>query len=161
MLDDVLKTGWLIGWIVVLTAFVIWVSLGMFTRHRNRPRIRFASEHRAWIILLILGLGLLSGTIGHYCSPPPKDSVQGQFGVGKFFDSLYEGTLQLTINGSIEPNDSVFKRMARMAGLALIILLAYEAIQLLFARPLQMKSSYCKSVPIVLATYSSPTGQTS
>lgn len=137
MPDELLKTGLLAAWFAALTATVVCVSLGMFTRHRNRPIIRLASENRGWIILVVLGLGLLFGAIGQYRSNPSPENIQGQFELGKFFDCLYEGALQLTINGEIQTYDSVFKRMARVAGLALIVLLAYEGIQLLFAEPLQ------------------------
>lgn len=137
MLSEDLKTGLLLGWFAILFLVVAWVFVGMFTRHRDRPLCRLASEHRAWVVLLVLGLGLLFGTIGAYRAPPDTAVVQGQSWFGRFVDALYEGALQLTINGGVQPNDSVSKRMARIAGLAAIVLLAGEAIQLLFATPLQ------------------------
>lgn len=122
---------------LMLVGIVVWVLVGMCSRHRDRPLLRWASENRAWIILAVLGLGLLCGTVGACVDPSENKSPQEQAWLGHLTDALYDGALQLLLNGDVQPDDSVFTRIARLCGLAASVLLAYEAIQLLFAKPLQ------------------------
>lgn len=136
MLYEVTKTVALLGWFAILSLLVAWVFVGMFISHRNRPWWRWAADRRAWIILVVLGAGLMLGTIGTYRTST-NATAGAQYWLGGFADALYEGAMELTINGSIQPSDSGFKRMARLAGLAAVVLLAYEAIQQLFSVPLQ------------------------
>jgi hypothetical protein len=138
MLYEKLEIVVLACWLVVLVLTLAWVFVGMSTYQKEQPLRRWASDRRAWIILLVLGLGFLFGTIGAYVKPPVGPEPQGQRWFGGLCDALYQGALQLLLNGDVERGDSVFTRMARLAGLASIILLAYEAIQQLFTKPLQL-----------------------
>ncbi len=59
MLYHIMTTVVLFGWFAALTLLVAWVFVGMFMSHRNRPWWRWAADRRAWIILGVLGAGLL------------------------------------------------------------------------------------------------------
>jgi hypothetical protein len=146
----------LLIWLVSLMTIVVWVFIGMFTQHRDRPNWRWASDRRAWLILWVLGLGISFGTIGALIpmSQTEEQAVvpdqpsrlshagdiadeTGQGWLGHWVDAVYKSSQEFTLDGDVAANDSVFTRMARLAGMAAIILLGYEAIQLLFAKPLQ------------------------
>lgn len=137
MLYENLEIVVLACWLFVLVLTLTWVFVGMSTSTKDLPLRRWASDRRAWIILLVLGLGFLFGAIGDYDRPPDGTEPQGQRWFGRLCDALYQGALQLLLNGDVKPDDSVFTRMARLAGLASVILLAYEAIQQLFTKPMQ------------------------
>lgn len=137
MLFEFLKFAFLTLSLSALAGIVLWVLVGMCSRRRDRPLRRWASERRAWIILYVIGFGLLCGVAGVYTAPSDSKTIQEQAWLGKLTDALYRGSLQLFLNGEVNPNDSVFTRIARLSGLAASVLLAYEAIQLLFAKPLQ------------------------
>ncbi len=81
MLKEFLETGLLLGWFLLLFVVVAWVLLGVSASRRNRPLVHWASRHRAWIVLLVLVLGLTFGTFDAYTSQSPNSSVvvQNQF----------------------------------------------------------------------------------
>jgi hypothetical protein len=143
----------LFAWSAVHCAVVSLVLAGIIPQFRQRPHaftaaphrtsflmrllehcIAFAATRRAWILVVVLVFGLLSGGLGAWLSTAPSGATLGQFPLETLTDALYDGAEQLTINGQISSDDSVFTRMARVSALAAVLLLAYESIQQLFAK---------------------------
>jgi hypothetical protein len=96
------ETGVLLVWSILLVFLVSCVLVGMTSRRRDAPLCRLASEHRAWVILIVIGVGLLLGTIGDFEFPLAKDGVQGQGWFGRLTDAFYDSVLQLTLNGEVQ-----------------------------------------------------------
>jgi hypothetical protein len=134
----------LLVWIVLLLAAVGGVFLGVL-RPVGRKAARnvewlcaWLARHRAWVLFVVIGVGFVLGSISAWRSLGSGSAAgYGQSGVGRFVDMAYESVRELTGEASPKPENPLLSRMARAAGLAGIVLLAFELIVKLFHEPVQ------------------------
>jgi len=126
----------LFGWGLVLATVVGLVVGGLWTRRRDRW-FRWAVDYRGFLILAVAGSGLLLGFLGEL-SRFGDLSAATLPSFGSLLDRLYAAVQELLLNGSVAADSETPKwsQAARGAGLALLILLAYEAINKIFADPI-------------------------
>lgn len=94
------------------------------------------------MIVGVLLSGLVLGTISAYCTTAAgTGGVDGegyrQGVAGRFVDMLYGGVKEITGEAEPQAEDPLVSRMARAAGLAAVVLLAFELIVKLFHEPVQ------------------------
>jgi hypothetical protein len=109
---------------------------GWHGRWMKRPAIRIARQ-RVWVIAGVLVAGVAAGAIGAAKSDGGLHQDHGQGAVGRIVDLLYRGVRQITGEAEPAPADRLMTRLSRVAGLAAILLLAFEVIVKLFQEPVQ------------------------
>ena len=149
----------LLGWVALLLGLVAGVFLGVLCPTRRRPRpgghmlslrvmrlAGFIAKRRGLVLVLVIGAGLVLATASAYSTATAQDGEgasepvvvpyeQGE--VGRFVDMVYEGVRELTGEASPKADNPLRSRMARVAGLVAVLLLAFELIVTLFREPVQ------------------------
>ena len=138
MLSDVV----LVLWAALLVAVVVGLITGLWVRRRFRF-LRVIAAYRGVLITFLLLLGILFGTYGHWSDrslqldngnkqsqDPPTAAHQG---FALFVDCLYGSILDITFNGSVDWESSVFIQMGRLTGIAISILLSTDILRSFFA----------------------------
>lgn len=137
----------LLAWVLILLASVGGVFWGVLCPGGRSAGgsgdwitrwCAFLASKRVCVLAGVIGSGLVLGMIGAELSLEKEGAAaQGQSFVGRAVDLLYEAVRELTSNVDPEPSDPLVSRMSRAAGLAAILLLAFELIVTLFHEPVQ------------------------
>lgn len=142
---DVHESIVLLVWAIALAAIVAGVFAGVLLpgggtrgwhgRWLKLPAIRIA-RWRVWVIAGVLVAGVACGAIGE-ANVDGQHQDHGQGAVGRIVDLLHKGVRQITGEAEAKPADGLMTRLSRVAGLAAILLLAFEVIVKLFQEPVQ------------------------
>ena len=121
-----------------------WAGYLGLVRRLGEAGALVLARWRVWVIVGVLLSGLVFGTISGYCTTAAgADGAEGgglpygQGVAGRFVDMLYVGVREITGEAEPEGGHPLVSRMARAAGLAAILLLAFELIVKLFHEPVQ------------------------
>ncbi len=135
---------WSLGLLGVVTGVFVGVLYpGVGAAHGVSRGLRqtavFLAHKRVWMVVGVLGAGLMFGTASAYIvtGAPGGQAAYGQGSVGQFVDMLYEGVREITWEATPTADQPLVSRLGRTAGLAAMLLLAFEVIVKLFQEPVQ------------------------
>ncbi|MGP1345456.1 MAG: NAD-binding protein [Phycisphaerales bacterium] len=121
-----------------------WACLFGTSGRWGRTVAAALARWRVWVIVGVLLSGLVLGTISAYCTAEVvaaagevDGAAYGQGVSGRFLDMLYAGVREVTGEAEPRAEHPLVSRMARAAGLAAVLLLAFELIVKLFHEPVQ------------------------
>jgi len=110
----------------------------------------FAKEHRAAILLFLLAGGIILAMIGASLKTPEEGPAPNRWTVDHWSDNIYQGVREVTLEGTAEVTDHITTRIARWAGLAAILLIAFEVIIKLFESPvLRLRLKYMRNHVVI------------
>ena len=129
-------------WAALLVAVVVGLIAGLWVR-RHLRFLRVIAGYRGMIITFLLLLGIIAGTFGHWydhAMEVAKSSADSGISTSRhhqgfplLVDCLYGSILDVTFNGSVDWESSVFIQIARLTGIAISILLSADILRSFFA----------------------------
>jgi hypothetical protein len=122
---------------VLLVGFALLAALAVawgFAGDRRFKRIPKGNVARPWILISMAGLAVGLGIVGWCIEPIAADDPTFKLGlVERLIAAAYLAVQQILLNAPVTPGQGVWIQASRIAAIATVFLLAYEAATRLFA----------------------------